>query len=144
MVVKPLYCSLSFSDAHNLTAVQKKKGKEKLVRLGLKSLKLLRATSFFAKFISLNSFSCHSADSWIGIFNLAVWKGLRQRLASYRHLFYECIFIGILLFIYLWIVYGCFWAPRADWSSSSGDCMATKPKIFTIWSFKGKVCQLLF
>ena len=53
------------------------------------------------------------------------------------------VFMEMLLFLYLWMVYGCFWAPTADWSSSSRDFMAIKPRIFTIWSFKVKVCQLL-
>ena len=51
---------------------------------------------------------------------------------------WKCVFMEMLLFLYLWIVYGCFWAPTADWSSSSGDFMAMKPR-FTIWSFKEKV-----
>lgn len=33
--------------------------------------------------------------------------------------------------------------PRAKLNSSYRDCMAAKPKVFTIWPLTEKVCKLL-
>lgn len=46
------------------------------------------------------------------------------------------------MLICLHIIYGCFYATRAQLSSCKKDC-PTKPKIYTFWPFTEKVCQPL-